>query len=236
MTLDNSKSIQRQEEALSLSYDHDCITLPPNISEILCRDPKLIGFVAARHKFVAKILEGLDILEIGCQEGFGTLFVAPYVNSITSIDFYPPFVDGFKKYMAPFIPNCNVRVGDITQEFFRGPFDGAFALDVLEHINASEEHHFWNNICKSITPNATAIIGMPSLESQAYASEASKIGHVNCKTGSDLKVAASNFFENVMIFSMNDEMLHNGYLPMSHYIFAVCMGKRAKPTACYADS
>ena len=24
---------------------------------------------------------------------------------------------------------------------------------------------------------------------------------------------------------MNDEMLHNGYLPMSHYIFAVCSGK-----------
>jgi 2-polyprenyl-3-methyl-5-hydroxy-6-metoxy-1,4-benzoquinol methylase len=222
----NSQSIRRQKTAVSHSHDHPCITLPPNISEILCRDPRLIGFVAARHKLVAKILEGRDILEIGCQEGFGTMFVAPYVNSITCIDFYPPFIDGFQKYMSPYLPNCNVKQGDITQEFFRGPFDGAFALDVLEHIEASDEHLFWHNLCKSISATATAIVGMPSLESQIYASEASKIGHVNCKTGSGLKKAASEFFENVFIFSMNDEMLHNGYLPMSHYIFAVCTGKR----------
>ena len=222
-----SQSISRQQEAVSHSHDHPCITLPSNISEILCRDPRLIGFVAARHKFVAKILEGLDILEVGCQEGFGTMFVAPYVQSITCIDFYPPFVDGFQKYMAPYLPNCSVKQGDITKEFFQGPFEGAFALDVLEHIEASEEHLFWSNLCKSITPTATAIVGMPSLESQAYASEASKLGHVNCKTGSDLKKVASEFFSSVVILSMNDEMLHNGYLPMSHYIFALCIGKRS---------
>jgi len=225
MTLQSSKSILRQHQAVNHSNRHPCITLPPNISEILCRDPRLIGFVAARHKFVAKIFEGLDILEIGCQEGFGTMFVAPYVNSITCIDFYSPFVDGFKKYISSYLPNCNVKQGDITQECFDGPFDGAFALDVLEHIEASEEHHFWNNLCKSITPTAQAIVGMPSLESQVYASEASKIGHVNCKTGDDLKKIASDYFSNVIMFSMNDEMLHNGYLPMSHYIFAVCSGK-----------
>lgn len=221
-----SQSISRQHEAVSHSHDHPCIILPPNISEILCRDPRLIGFVASRHKFVAKILEGLDILEIGCQEGFGTMFVAPYVQSVTCIDFYPPFVAGFQKYMAPYLPNCSVKQGDITQEFFQGPFEGAFALDVLEHIEACQEHHFWNNLCKSITPYATAIVGMPSLESQAYASEASKLGHVNCKTGSELKKVASEFFSSVVILSMNDEMLHNGYLPMSHYIFALCTGKK----------
>jgi len=223
-----SDSILRQQKAVIHSHDHPCITLPPNISEILCRDPRLIGFVAARHKFVAKILEGRDILEIGCQEGFGTMFVAPYVNSITCIDFYHPFVDGFQKYMAPFLPNCTVKQGDITQESFQGPFDGAFALDVLEHIDASDEYLFWNNLCESITQKAIAIVGMPSLESQVYASEASKLGHVNCKSGSDLKKVASKYFSNVIMLSMNDEMLHNGYLPMSQYILAVCAGKSAK--------
>jgi 2-polyprenyl-3-methyl-5-hydroxy-6-metoxy-1,4-benzoquinol methylase len=220
-----SQSISRQQEAVSHSNDHPCITLPPNISEILCRDPRLIGFVAARHKFVAKILEGLDILEVGCQEGFGTMFVAPYVKSITCIDFYSPFVDGFQKYMAPYLPNCSVKQGDITQEFFKGPFEGAFALDVLEHIETSDEHCFWTNLCKSITSTAYVIVGMPSLESQAYASEASRIGHVNCKTGSDLRKSGLKYFSNVVLLSMNDELLHNGYLPMSQYIFVVCNGK-----------
>lgn len=220
------KSVERQRLAVSHSNIHPCITLPPNISEIFCRDPRLLGFVAARHKLVAKILEGLDILEIGCQEGFGTMFVAPYVKSVTCIDFYPPFVEGFHNYMAPYLPNCSVKQGDITKEFFKGPFNGAFALDVLEHIEASEEHLFWENLCKSITPTATAIVGMPSLESQVYASEASKLGHVNCKTGAELKSIASKYFLNVIMLSMNDEMLHNGFMPMSHYIIAICSVKK----------
>lgn len=227
MSQSQSKPLIRQQEAVGHSLNHPSITLPPNISEILSRDPRLVGFIAARHKLVAKVLEGLNILEIGCQEGFGTLFVAPYVRSITCIDFYAPFIEGFQKYMAPWLPNCQVKQGDITKEFFEGQFDGAFALDVLEHIEAGQEHMFWENICKSISPKATVIVGMPSLESQVYASEASRLGHVNCKTGSDLKKAASEFFSNVMLLSMNDEMLHNGYLPMSHYIFAVCTGKLA---------
>ncbi len=71
--------IARQAHAVSRVAVDSCVTLPPNISEILKRDSRLIGFIAARHKFVAKILEGKNLLEIGCQEGFGTLFVAPYV-------------------------------------------------------------------------------------------------------------------------------------------------------------
>ena len=29
-------------------------------------------------------------------------------------------------------------------------------------------------------------------------------------------------FNNVYLFSMNDEVLHTGYKPMSHYLFALC--------------
>ena len=96
-------ALERQAAALGSAASHPCITLPPNISAILCRDPRLVGFMAARHKMVAKILEGKDILEIGCQEGFGTMFVAPYVKSITCVDFYEPFIEGFKKYSLPYL-------------------------------------------------------------------------------------------------------------------------------------
>jgi hypothetical protein len=35
--------------------------------------------------------------------------------------------------------------------------------------------------------NGAAIIGMPSLESQQYTSQQSRMGHVNCKSAPDLK-------------------------------------------------
>ena len=70
------------------------------------------------------------------------------------------------------------------------------------------------------------IIGIPSLESQVHASPQSKEGHVNCKSGKDLKRLLERFFYNVFLFSMNDEVVHTGFYPMAHYLLAVCATQR----------
>jgi len=62
---------------------------------------------------------------------------------------------------------------------------------------------------------------MPSLESQKYASKLSRIGHVNCKTKNELKNFLYRHFNNVYLFSMNDEVVHTGFDQMSHYIIAI---------------
>ena len=67
---------------------------------------------------------------------------------------------------------------------------------------------------------------MPSIESQKYASEGSKRGHVNCKTGNKLKELLSKHFCNVFVFSMNDEVVHTGFYPMAHYLIGLCCGKK----------
>ena len=82
------------------------------------------------------------------------------------------------------------------------------------------------NIVESLSINGTLIIGMPSLESQVYASEASKLGHVNCKSGSELSEFCKKYFNNVFSFSMNDEVLHTGFFPMSQYIYTMCINKK----------
>jgi len=78
----------------------------------------------------------------------------------------------------------------------------------------------------SLKTNSVLIIGMPSLESQEYASPASKDGHVNCKTGRDFKKLMSKYFNNVFLFSMNDEIVHTGFEKMSHYLFTMSCGKK----------
>ena len=83
------------------------------------------------------------------------------------------------------------------------------------------------NVCNLLKDQfGIAIIGMPSLESQKYASEASKIGHVNCKKSEDLKTTLMQHFENVFMFSMNDEVVHTGFYRMANYILAVCVSPR----------
>ena len=41
-----------------------------------------------------------------------------------------------------------------------------------------------------------------------------------------LKSLLSKYFHNVFIFSMNDEVVHTGFYPMAHYLFALCCDKK----------
>ena len=100
-------------------------------------------------------------------------------------------------------------------------FDAAYALDVIEHVPLAEEHAFLGELIGSLATNAVLILGSPSRESQAYASEISRAGHVNCKTAEGLAALLRPQFKAVLSFSMNDEVVHTGFAPMAHYLFAV---------------
>ncbi len=120
-----------------------------------------------------------------------------------------------------------VRVHDILAEpVAPGGFDGAYSLDVMEHIMPADEAAYLTNIAASLGEHGVFIAGMPSLESQEYASKLSKEGHVNCKTAPDLKAALGRHFHNVFSFSMNDEVVHTGFHKMAHYIFAMGVGPK----------
>jgi 2-polyprenyl-3-methyl-5-hydroxy-6-metoxy-1,4-benzoquinol methylase len=108
-----------------------------------------------------------------------------------------------------------------------GPFDAAYSLDVIEHIPRADELRFMDNITQSLDNNGVLLIGTPSLQSQAYASPPSKEGHVNCKDHQELKELVRQFFHNVFIFSMNDEVVHTGFYPMAHYLFAMGVGRKS---------
>ena len=78
----------------------------------------------------------------------------------------------------------------------------------------------------SLKKNGVLILGMPSLESQKYASKISKEGHINCKSADELTKILRKYFNNVFIFSMNDEVIHTGFGKMAHYLIAVCCYKK----------
>jgi 2-polyprenyl-3-methyl-5-hydroxy-6-metoxy-1,4-benzoquinol methylase len=105
---------------------------------------------------------------------------------------------------------------------FVGEFDGIYCMDVLEHIEPADEATFLSNLVAPLQRHGVCIVGTPSLESQPYASTNSKLGHVNCKTQPDLKRTMQDYFDNVFMFSMNDEVVHTGYAKMSHYNIALC--------------
>jgi cyclopropane fatty-acyl-phospholipid synthase-like methyltransferase len=190
------------------------------------KDPKRTLFTLARYKFVAKMLEGRErVLEIGCADAFGTRLVQQAVGHVTAVDFDPVFIEDVHARMNPSWP-MEAFVHDMLDGPVPGRYDAIFSLDVLEHIAPENEARFIENALLALGDHGSMIVGMPSLESQAYASPQSKAGHVNCKSGKDFKATLERYFHNVFVFSMNDEVVHTGFFPMAHYLIALCCGKR----------
>jgi 2-polyprenyl-3-methyl-5-hydroxy-6-metoxy-1,4-benzoquinol methylase len=193
-------------------------------SQVWRDDPRRLGFVLARYKFVAKMLAGLRrVLEVGCADAFGTRVVRQEVPCVVATDFDPVFIDRNKATNEAKWP-VEFRVHDMIAEPLAEGFDGCYSVDVLEHIPREQENFFLGNMAASLHEHGVCIIGSPSLESQPYASPPSKAGHVNCKSGPEMREVMSRFFHNVFLFSMNDEVVHTGYHAMAHYLFAVCCG------------
>lgn len=189
-------------------------------------DPKRLTFVLARYKFVAKMFDGLGhVLEIGCADAFGTKIVCQHVGWVTAIDRDREFIqDAQTRMNGRWAFTCHIH-DILTGPFPYETFDAAYALDVLEHISAQDESTFMQNAAASLKPHGVLILGTPSLESQQYASPISRAAHVNCKTGPELKLLAARYFENVFLFSMNDEIVHTGFSPMAHYLLVLCCGR-----------
>lgn len=189
-------------------------------------DPRRLLFILARYKFVSKMLSGKKrVLEVGCGDAFGTRIVLQEVGSVCAVDFDPVFVrDANERMEERWKFDCKVH--DMLSGPVPGPFDAAYSLDVIEHIQPSDEQTFVTNLAASLVPQGILIVGTPSLHSQAYASPPSKEGHVNCKDAQQLKALMEVHFHNALIFSMNDEVVHTGFHPMAHYLFAVCSGRK----------
>jgi SAM-dependent methyltransferase len=218
---------KQYEECLTVDETAGRTRLGVMINQVWHDDPKRVAFVLARYKFVAKMLNGMPrVLEVGCSDAFATRIVQAEVGYVTATDIDPVFIADARARLDPKWP-MDLDVHDMLDGPMAGEFDGAYCLDVLEHIDPRHEARFVGNLADSLKPQGVCIVGMPSLTSQEHASPQSKIGHVNCKHAPDLKRLMQRSFHNVFVFSMNDEVVHTGFYPMAHYYFALCTGRKA---------
>ena len=188
-------------------------------------DPRHLAFTLARYKHVAKLLHGKkSALEIGCGDGFASGIVQQEVSQVHGLDFDPHFVESAQSTWAG-NDAFHFFVEDMLSDSLQPQrqYEAIYSLDVIEHITQEQEDSFLRNALKFLQPDGVAIIGSPTLESQAYASKWSKEGHVNCKSGYELKALLEKHFKQVFLFGMNDETLHTGYSKMAHYNLALAV-------------
>jgi len=223
---DNTTREPQYAACVDLKDDIGLTPLGLMANQVWHDDPRRLGILLSRYKFVAKMLSGRrDVGEVGCGDAFGTRVVLQEVTKVTVYDFDPVFIENIRQRFTERWP-IMAYLHDIITGPLPRQHDGLYSLDVLEHIPRQDEHVYLVNLGASLTDDGVLIIGSPSVESQPYASPQSKAGHVNCKSGAEMRALLGHYFRNVFLFSMNDEVVHTGFYPMAHYLLAVCSGKK----------
>jgi 2-polyprenyl-3-methyl-5-hydroxy-6-metoxy-1,4-benzoquinol methylase len=204
------------------------IRLGPWTSYSLVHDPKHMAFVLARYKFCAKLLEGKDhVLEIGSGDGFGLPIVAGAVGKVTCIDWDARLLESNAGRLSH-LTNVDYLLVDLNVDVPPVRADAAFSIDVIEHLQPEQEQRFFEHVVACLPPDGVLITGTPNATAAEYASSQSRAQHINLKTMASLRQLTERWFENVFCFGQNDEVVHTGFAPMCHYIWAVAVGKRER--------
>src|SRR5579883_1857833 len=190
----------------------------------ILQDPKRLAFVLSRYKFAAKMAgRGRRVLELGCSEGIGTPILAEFAAHYTGVDMDATAIATAKANWEN--EKCRFIEADFLGHSY-GSFDVIVSLDVIEHIHVEFEPLFFDTVRKNLGEDGICLVGTPNVTSAAYASPASQAGHVNLYDAARLEAAMRTVFHNVFMFGLNDEIVHTGYAPMTHYLMALGCSKR----------
>lgn len=219
-----SKKGWKKVRDINVSYT---LTLGNVNAEALVKDPKHFLFTLSRYKFAAKMLQRCkSIVDIGCGEGVGELmFLRETKAQIVAIDFDERQIEYAKEHILPYTEGRVTYLCQdiITKSYKENWADGLACMDVIEHINPLEEDRFLNNCSAILKERGVALFGTPNECVQQYASERSKLGHINLFSPDRLLDTIGKFFSQVFLFSMNDEMVHTGFNPLAHYLMVLCI-------------
>ena len=215
--ISTKKALDAYVPLYELNKSERKINLGKNTTRIVLTDPRLLLFTLSKYKFAAKMINSESkVLEVGCMDGFTSLFLSKYVKELVSVDFFEEHIKHAIENFD-FIKNLQFKKLDFLNSPYIEEFEAIVSFDVLEHIDPSQSDIFIENCYKALKTGGICIIGMPSLESQAYASEVNKKAHINCMSVNNAKILFNKFFIQILNFSMNDEIVHTGYDKLAHY-------------------
>lgn len=202
------------------------IILGKYISYWFFNSPRRTLHYLSYYKFASKMIgKNKNVLDVGSNEGLGTWLIAKECGFAKGVDFDNEAIESAKNNFKSF-KNIKFQFADFFKYTDSSKWDAVVCFDVIEHILKKNVNKFMNKISSLMSMEGLFIVGTPSLISQNYASKISKEGHVNVYSPERLEEEMRKYFDFVFIFSAHDEVVHTGYLPLAHYLIAICCKKK----------
>ena len=195
------------------------------ISYWFYKSPRRVLHSMSYYKFAASLIgPGKKVLDIGCGEGLGTWLLAQSCGYAEGFDLDEKAISKAKENFTD--PRINFKYTDFLS-VEPGKYDAVVNFDLIEHIRPENAGLFLKKIQDSLKDEGIALIGTPNITSDKYATEVSRAAHINLYSGERLEEKMLEYFNHVFMFGANDEVVHTGFLPMSHYLFALGCRKRS---------
>ena len=188
-------------------------------------NPLDVFIMLARYKFAGRLLQGEEtVLDAGCGHGCGTLMLKRFGRCVVGMDADPELVEHNRQRFAD-REGVSFEVEDLIRPArdHRGRFDAIVCLDVIEHFGKKEGDEMLSHFHEWLKEGGFAVIGTPSIRSQAYASERRRRTHVHEYEPREFREVLSSRFRRVFLFSMTDEVVSLSFPEMAWYLMGVAV-------------
>jgi SAM-dependent methyltransferase len=154
----------------------------------------LFGYV----DFAQRLPAGSLVLDLACGEGYGAAVLAARGHRTVALDLDPAMLAASaRKYRAAsFVSGDALRL-----PFADATFDGAGALQVIEHLPASATQPFVAEVARVLKPGAPLYCTTPNIaQLPATASKEFNPHHLRDFTPGELNAELSKFFASVELY------------------------------------
>jgi SAM-dependent methyltransferase len=111
------------------------------------------------YEYVLPMAFNMNVVDIGCGEGYGPAILASKAESVLGIDIAPEVVAHARRYYGS--DKVSFEVMDVNRlDVPDGAFDLAVSFQVVEHLE--DESGYFSEMARVLAPGGTAVITTPN--------------------------------------------------------------------------
>ena len=150
------------------------------------------------YETAAELASGKRVLDLGCNNGYGTELIARYAAQATGVDVSPRSIEAARARC----PHLDFRLVDGTSlPFADGCFDAVFSFQVIEHIE--DPRPYLAEIHRVLAPSGIVMLTTPNREIRlAPGMKPWNEFHVREYSGAELSDLLEGVFEQVEVRSL----------------------------------
>ena len=132
-------------------------------------DTPTIRHQAILNTFNNIIMDGCNVLDVGCGTGITSKHLATKAKSVLALDISPVLIKFAQEHNSR--PNLEYVVADFTNWKCDRKFDFVSIVDVFEHIRTSEIPDFMNTLSSAVHDKTQIYLNIPTYDVLNYLKE-----------------------------------------------------------------